>query len=65
MPAKGFLFTGGCFGSRWPIVPYVTEHFFSCFVVVGKPNILILNISEFAHSLSAVPKFDIECELCS
>ena len=40
--AKGFLLTGVCFGSRWPIVPYVIAHFASCFVSTGKVNILKL-----------------------
>ncbi len=38
--AKGFLLTGGCLGSKWPIVPWVTLHLASCFDPAGKSNIV-------------------------
>jgi hypothetical protein len=49
--ANGFLFTGGCLGSKWPIVPWVTLHFASFLIPAGKSSIvnfeLVIAVEEF------------------
>jgi hypothetical protein len=49
--AKGFLLIGGCLGSKWPIVPWVTLHFASCFVPAGKSSIVSDYLEDYLEEL--------------
>jgi hypothetical protein len=57
--ANGFLFTGGCLGSKWPIVPWVTLHFASFLIPAGKSSIvnfdLVIAVEEVEVGSQALP----------